>query len=165
MNDEVGNANFIGNAINKGLVGIPGPKKKKEKNTGKSEDKESTSDSETPTGKTPAATDVRSALKSGNISPLEAADLNPKGGLRPSAADVRSAYQGNKISYEEATDLNPSAKLTKPPIKVKSERIYTEKSKKTKVSKALGFDRYDIPTHGPGSEFNDNPNVGRQFRP
>jgi hypothetical protein len=47
------------------------------------------------------------------------------------------------------------------PIKVKSERVDAPKELTT-GQRQLGFNRYDIPTHGPGSEF--NPNVGRQFR-
>lgn len=83
--------------------------------------------------KTPSATDVRAALAEGEITPLEATDLNPKGGLKPKASDVRAAYQGGHISADEATDLNynvnlntrSSSKSTKEsPIKVQSERIY-----------------------------------------
>jgi len=90
-----------------------------------------------PEAKTPSAANVRAALASGNITPLEAADLNPQGGLKPKASDVRSAYKGGKISREEAEDLNPQANLNtdkgskakasgkaKGPIKVKSERVY-----------------------------------------
>lgn len=66
---------------------------------------------EAPEAKTPSAADVRAALSDGEITPLEAADLNPKGGLKPKASDVREAYQGGHISAEEATDLNYYANL------------------------------------------------------
>lgn len=93
-------------------------------------------------GKTPSASNVREALASGHITPLEAASLNPKGGLRPNASDVRAAYKDKRISAEEAYDLNPGASLNKDraskpkqskpkqstkkeaPIKVSSERVY-----------------------------------------
>jgi hypothetical protein len=129
-----------------------------------------------PEAKTPAASDVRKALGEGEITPLEAADLNPLGGLKPKASDVRAAYKGGKLSREEAEDLSPQAnlntanKVSKPkssgkpkkeePIKVSSERIYPTKEE-PQAAQQVGFNRYDIPTHGPGSEY--NPNAGRQW--
>ena len=103
MSDDVGYAANIGAAINGGLGSIPTlkPKKRKEKSTDDTE--------ETAEGKTPSATNVRTALRGGHITPLEAADLNPEGGIKPSAADVRDAFQSGKINFEEATDLHPSA--------------------------------------------------------
>jgi hypothetical protein len=93
-----------------------------------------------PEAKTPSASDVRKALGEGEITPLEAADLNPLGGLKPKASDVRAAYKGGKLSREEAEDLSPQAnldtanKVSKPkssgkpkkeePINVSSERLY-----------------------------------------
>lgn len=92
-----------------------------------------------PVAKTPSAADVRTALSEGEITPLEAADLNPKGGLKPKASDVRAAYQGGHISADEATDLNYNVNLNpsssskakssttstnQGPINVSSERIY-----------------------------------------
>lgn len=95
-----------------------------------------------PEAKTPSAADVRAALSEGEITPLEAADLNPKGGLKPKASDVRAAYKGGHITAEEATDLNYNVNLntgsssgakskssgastTTGPIKVSSERVYS----------------------------------------
>jgi hypothetical protein len=46
------------------------------------------------------------------------------------------------------------------PVKVKSERVNAPKEITT-GQKQLGFNRYDIPTHGPGAEY--NPNAGRQW--
>ena len=128
----------------------------------------------TPEAKTPSASDVRTALGEGEITPLEAADLNPKGGLKPRASDVRTAYKGGKISREEAEDLHPQANLDtanktskssgKPkkeePIKVSSERVYTTKEE-PQFKQQVGFNKQDLPTYGPGSEY--NPNAGRQW--
>lgn len=91
-----------------------------------------------PVAKTPSASNVRTALGEGKITPLEATDLNPMGGLKPKAADVRAAYQGGHISVDEATDLNSTVNLNKVsssgasskssstsgPINVSSERVY-----------------------------------------
>jgi hypothetical protein len=121
-------------------------------------------------GQIPSAKNVREALSEGNITPLEAADLNPKGGLKPNASDVRAAYKSNNISAEEAYDLNPGASLKKgkggadnkkeSPINVSSERIYPTKEE-TQVKSQVGFNKTDLPTHGPGSEYNLN--AGRQW--
>jgi hypothetical protein len=102
MTDDVGYAAALGASINSGLGKIPVPKPKKPKETTTEEPAE---------GKTPSATDVRTALRGGKITPLEATDLNPDGGMKPSAADVRDAFQSGKISFEEATNLHPTAKL------------------------------------------------------
>jgi hypothetical protein len=146
-------------------------KKTKEKLSESSKNK-SNNKSES-TGKTPSATNVREALAEGKITPLEAADLNPRGGLKPKASDVRAAYKSRNISAEEAYDLNPGASLNKErvskssskdkdeePIKVSSERIYPKKEE-PKGSPQLGFNKKDLPTYGPGSEY--NPNAGRQW--
>lgn len=103
MTDDVGYAAALGASINRGLgsINIPKPKEAKEKKT---EDPEAE-------GKTPSATDVRTALRGGKITPLEATDLNPDGGIKPSAADVRDAFQSGKINFEEATNLHPTAKI------------------------------------------------------
>jgi len=114
MSDEVKNANFIGSAINKGLVGIPTSKKKKKEDEDKS-----------------TSTKGSKKVKSERVKP-EKAD--------PNIIDAEVIPN---------TPLNVSSERTNAPAEIKS----------------LGFNRYDIPTHGPGSEFNDNPNVGRQFRP
>lgn len=103
MSDDVSFAANIGSAINRGLGSIPVPKPKKAKEK-KTEDPEAE-------GKTPSATDVRTALRGGKITPLEATDLNPDGGIKPSAADVRDAFQSGKINFEEATNLHPTAKI------------------------------------------------------
>lgn len=85
---------------------------------------------EAPEAKTPSAADVRAALSEGEITPLEAADLNPKGGLKPKASDVREAYLGGHISYEEATDLNYYANLNpSSPSKAKSSSNSSNSSK------------------------------------
>jgi hypothetical protein len=86
--------------------------------------------------------------------------------LKPNASDVRAAYRSNNISAEEAYDLNPGASLKKgksgadskkeSPIKVSSERYYP-----TTDSAQVGFNKTDLPTHGPGSEYNTN--AGRQW--
>lgn len=91
-----------------------------------------------PVAKTPSASDVRLALGEGEITPLEATDLNPKGGLKPKASDVRAAYKGGHITADEATDLNYNVNLntssaskkstTEGPINVTSERIYPTSS-------------------------------------
>lgn len=146
-------------------------KKTKEKLSGKAKSKSAAKTEST--GKTPSATNVREALAEGKITPVEAADLNPRGGLKPKASDVRSAYKSGKISSEEAADLNPGASLNKErvskssskdkdeePIKVSSERIYPKKEE-PKGSPQLGFNKKDLPTYGPGSEY--NPNAGRQW--
>lgn len=115
MNDEVGNAHFIGAAINKGLVGIPTPKKKK---------------------------------KSGSDDEEETKTKGPK---KVKSERVKSEKSDPNIIDAEIvpnTPLHVSSERTNAPAEIKS----------------LGFNRYDIPTHGPGSEFNDNPNMGRQFR-
>jgi hypothetical protein len=124
-----------------------------------------------PKGKTPSAKNVREALAEGKITPQEAADLNPRGGLRPKASDVREAYKSKNISAEEAYDLNPGASLhtergsktsdeDTEPIKVSSERVYPTKEKQQSPAQ-IGFNKMDLPTHGPGSEY--NPNAGRQW--
>jgi hypothetical protein len=127
-----------------------------------------------PKAKTPSASDVRKALGEGEITPLEAADLNPKGGLKPRASDVRTAYKGGKISRAEAEDLHPQANLDtankaskssgkvkkEEPIKVSSERVYTTKEE-PQAKPQVGFNKQDLPTYGPGSEY--NPNAGRQW--
>ena len=104
MTDDVGYAAALGASINSGLGSITVPKSKKTKE--KSTDKDTEAE-----GKTPSATDVRTALRGGKITPLEATDLNPEGGIKPSAADVRDAFQSGKINFEEATNLHPTAKL------------------------------------------------------
>jgi hypothetical protein len=127
-----------------------------------------------PEAKTPSASDVRKALGEGEITPLEAADLNPLGGLKPKASDVRAAYKGGKLSREEAEDLSPQANLDtenkaskssgkskkEEPIKVSSERVYTTKEE-PQAKPQVGFNKQDLPTYGPGSEY--NPNAGRQW--
>lgn len=94
--------------------------------------------SNNPRGSEPSEDDVRTALGKGSISPAEASDLNPRGGLTPNSRDVREAYQKGKIDREQAFNLNPKADLNagrrKPkeeqraPIKVKPERVVREGS-------------------------------------
>ena len=58
-----------------------------------------------------SAKTVQTALKGGHITPKEAGQLNPLGGLRPAAKDVQSAYRENKISWDEAKNRSPKISL------------------------------------------------------
>jgi hypothetical protein len=56
-------------------------------------------------GKKPSASNVREALEGGHITPLEAASLNPRGGIKPARNDVKEAFNAGHISVEETEDL------------------------------------------------------------
>jgi hypothetical protein len=117
MNDEVRNAAFIAAAINKGLGGIPTPKKKKKDN--KKDDKKKTS-------------------------------------------ETTESTETKETKETKALPKNPSSnkpEATAAPVFVKSERVNT--SAEPSGPKPITFVTKDLPTHGPGSEY--NPNRGRQF--
>lgn len=97
MNDDVSQANFIGNAINKSLVGIPTRKKKKDdgKNNNKDKDKNEDPVKETePTEPTtPSKPSTPSAPKT-------------KTGKNATIKDVKLAISAGKIDQEQGINLS-----------------------------------------------------------
>ena len=98
MNDDVSTANFIGNAINKGLVGIPTRKKKKDdgkgKGKGKSED----------TTKEPEATEP--TAPSEPVEPSKPSAPRTKTGKNATIKDVKAAISAGKIDQEQGINLS-----------------------------------------------------------
>jgi hypothetical protein len=97
MNDDVSQANFIGNAINKGLVGIPTRKKKKDDGKKKNKDKDKSEDPGTETEPTEPTTPT---------TPSTPSAPKTKTGKSATIKDVKLAISAGKIDQEQGVNLS-----------------------------------------------------------